>query len=118
MHRLDQDTQSVAEHSVARPDTTCTPERVPALPLQCLIGFFHIPLNLVVKSITAHRKPPEVRIWRLRNQSRVGAVPPLECGFFRLMNNAGWIALPRLWPCASVHEEAYRLDHVVRRSLW
>jgi hypothetical protein len=36
----------------------------------------HIPPNLVVKRVTAHRKPPEVRIWRLRNQSRVGTVPP------------------------------------------
>ena len=32
--------------------------------------------DLVVRSITAHRKPPEVRICRLRNQSRVGTVPP------------------------------------------
>ena len=39
-------------------------------------GLFHIPPNLVVKSITAHRKPPDVRICRLRNQSRVGTVPP------------------------------------------
>ena len=29
----------------------------------------HIPSDLVVKGVTAHRKPPEVRIWRLRNQS-------------------------------------------------
>src|SRR5438128_1913374 len=32
--------------------------------------------DLVVRGITAHRKPPDVRIWRLRNQSRVGTVPP------------------------------------------
>src|SRR5215471_17924776 len=32
--------------------------------------------DLVVRSITAHRKPPDVRICRLRNQSRVGTVPP------------------------------------------
>jgi hypothetical protein len=37
---------------------------------------FHIPPNLVVEHVTAHRKPPEVRIWRLRNQSRVGTLPP------------------------------------------
>jgi hypothetical protein len=36
----------------------------------------HIPSNLVVERITAHRKPPEVRIWRLSNQSRVGNRPP------------------------------------------
>ena len=36
----------------------------------------HIPPNLVVRGITAHRKPPDVRICRLRNQSRVGTVPP------------------------------------------
>src|SRR5215475_5815571 len=39
-------------------------------------GNLHIPPNLVVRSITAHRKPPDVRICRLRNQSRVGTVPP------------------------------------------
>jgi hypothetical protein len=39
-------------------------------------AMLHIPPNLVVRSITAHRKPPEVRICRLRNQSRVGTVPP------------------------------------------
>src|SRR2546425_10977876 len=32
--------------------------------------------DLVVEPITAHRKPPDVRIRRLRNQSRVGTVPP------------------------------------------
>src|SRR5262249_16858538 len=37
---------------------------------------FHIPLNYVVRAIPTQRKPPEVRIWRLRNQSRVGTVPP------------------------------------------
>jgi hypothetical protein len=36
----------------------------------------HIPPNSVVRGITAHRKPPDVRICRLRNQSRVGTVPP------------------------------------------
>jgi transposase len=36
----------------------------------------HIPPDLVVKGITAHRKPPEVRICRLRNQSGVGNRPP------------------------------------------
>jgi hypothetical protein len=29
----------------------------------------------VVEHVTTHRKPPEVRIWTLRNQSRVGTVP-------------------------------------------
>src|SRR5215472_14818408 len=41
-----------------------------------MAGKTHIPPNLVVRSITAHRKPPDVRICRLRNQSRVGTVPP------------------------------------------
>src|SRR4030095_10634942 len=38
--------------------------------------YFHIPPDLVVRGIIAHRKPPDVRICRLRNQSRVGTVPP------------------------------------------
>jgi hypothetical protein len=29
-----------------------------------------------VERVTAHRKPPEVRICRLRNQSAVGTRPP------------------------------------------
>jgi hypothetical protein len=37
---------------------------------------FHIPSVLVVAGVTAHRKPPEVRICRLRNQSAVGTRPP------------------------------------------
>jgi hypothetical protein len=37
---------------------------------------FHIPPNYVVQHVPTHRKPPEVRIWTLRNQSRVGTVPP------------------------------------------
>jgi hypothetical protein len=37
---------------------------------------FHIPPNYVVKRVTAQRKPPEVRICRLRNQSCVGTLPP------------------------------------------
>ena len=41
-----------------------------------LAWIFHIPPNLVVEHVTAHRKPPEVRIWRLRSQSRVGTLPP------------------------------------------
>ena len=41
-----------------------------------LIGIFHIPSNYVVGHVTAQRKPPEVRICRLRNQSRVGTLPP------------------------------------------
>ena len=36
----------------------------------------HIPPNYVVGHVTAQRKPPEVRICRLRNQSRVGTLPP------------------------------------------
>jgi hypothetical protein len=36
----------------------------------------HIPSNLVVERVTAHRKPPEVRSCRLRNQSAVGTRPP------------------------------------------
>jgi putative transposase len=37
---------------------------------------FHIPPNLVVERVTAHRKPPEARSCRLRNQSAVGTRPP------------------------------------------
>ena len=44
--------------------------------LEPLHGIFHIPPNLVVERLLTHRKPPEVRIWRLRSQSRVGTVPP------------------------------------------
>src|SRR5262245_7286303 len=40
------------------------------------IHFYHIPPDLVVECGTAHRKPPDVRICRLRNQSRVGTFPP------------------------------------------
>jgi insertion element IS1 protein InsB len=40
------------------------------------ICFSHIPPDLVVECVTAYRKPPEVRIWRLSSQSRVGTVPP------------------------------------------
>jgi hypothetical protein len=36
----------------------------------------HIPPDLVVAGVTAHRRPPEVRICRLRNQSAVGTRPP------------------------------------------
>ncbi|HEY5869726.1 MAG TPA: hypothetical protein VI542_29870, partial [Candidatus Tectomicrobia bacterium] len=36
----------------------------------------HIPSLLVVECVTAHRKPPEVRICRLSSQSRVGTLPP------------------------------------------
>ena len=39
-------------------------------------GAAHIPPNYVVKDATTQRKPPDVRICRLRNQSRVGTVPP------------------------------------------
>src|SRR5215467_12347173 len=37
---------------------------------------FHIPSHYVVEAVTADRKPPEVRICRLRNQSAVGTRPP------------------------------------------
>jgi hypothetical protein len=37
--------------------------------------FFHIPPHAVVEPVIVHRKPPEVKIWRLRNQSCVGTVP-------------------------------------------
>src|SRR3989442_15403550 len=43
---------------------------------QRLCRKFHIPSNLVVECVTAYRKPPDVRICRLRNQSRVGTFPP------------------------------------------
>ena len=39
-------------------------------------GKVHIPPDLVVECGTAHRKPPDVRIWRLSSQSRVGTLPP------------------------------------------
>jgi hypothetical protein len=39
-------------------------------------GNFHIRPNFVVERVTAHRNPREVRMWRFRNQSRVGTVPP------------------------------------------
>src|SRR5213593_1393881 len=39
-------------------------------------SIFHIPSYLVVEDTTTHRKPPEVRICRLRNQSAVGNRPP------------------------------------------
>src|SRR5215831_15234267 len=39
-------------------------------------GKIHIPPHFVVERVTAHRKPPEVRICRLRNQSAVGTRPP------------------------------------------
>jgi hypothetical protein len=44
--------------------------------LETLYENFHIPSNLVVECVTIHRKPPEVRIWRVRNQSWVGTRPP------------------------------------------
>ena len=37
---------------------------------------YHTPPDFVVRGVTAQRKPPEVRICKLRNQSRVGTVPP------------------------------------------
>jgi hypothetical protein len=66
---------------------TSQPESIPVLPqvpctlfcihtLHWMLVDSHIPSHLVVKRVSAHRKPPEVRIWRLRNQSRVGTVPP------------------------------------------
>jgi hypothetical protein len=50
----------------------------PTLPLVSLptTGKTHIPSYLVVEDTTTHRKPPEVRICRLRNQSAVGTRPP------------------------------------------
>ena len=36
----------------------------------------HTPPDLVVRDVTAHRKPPDVRICRLRHQSAVGTRPP------------------------------------------
>jgi DNA-binding transcriptional LysR family regulator len=51
----------------------------PTVTLADLVGetwIFHILPNYVVKRALTHRKPPEVRICRLRNQSRVGTVPP------------------------------------------
>jgi hypothetical protein len=40
------------------------------------LSIVHIPPDLVVAGVTAQRKPPEVRICRLRNQSAVGTRPP------------------------------------------
>jgi hypothetical protein len=45
-------------------------------PIQRRYEIIHIPPDLVVECVTAQRKPPEVRIWRLSHQSRVGTVPP------------------------------------------
>jgi putative transposase len=42
----------------------------------CTFHIMHIPSDLVVECVTTHRKPPEVRIWTLRNQSAVGNRPP------------------------------------------
>jgi transposase len=53
-----------------------THKRVSTTTITRLIKKNHIPSNLVVERVTAHRNPPEVRIWRLRNQSCVGTVPP------------------------------------------
>src|SRR5215471_19769582 len=39
-------------------------------------SLFHIPSYYVVEDAITQRKPPEVRIWTLRNQSRVGTCPP------------------------------------------
>src|SRR5215475_9231207 len=39
-------------------------------------GLSHIPSDLVVACVPAHRKPPDVRICRLRHQSAVGTRPP------------------------------------------
>jgi hypothetical protein len=44
--------------------------------MESLNGKIHTPSDLVVECVMTHRKPPEVRIWRLRNQSRVGTLPP------------------------------------------
>jgi hypothetical protein len=44
-------------------------------PPECTAGWVHT-INLVVKSISAHRQPPAVRRCRVRNQLRVGPVPP------------------------------------------
>jgi hypothetical protein len=44
--------------------------------LMCHPNRFHIPSHYVVEEAITQRKPPEVRIWTLRNQSRVGTVPP------------------------------------------
>jgi hypothetical protein len=49
-------------------------------------NIYHTPSDFVVECVTAHRKPPEVRIWTLRHQSAVGALmqwtrPPMQNGF-------------------------------------
>src|SRR6267142_966983 len=41
-----------------------------------LHGAFTAHPNYVVEDTTTHRKPPEMRICRLRNQSAVGTRPP------------------------------------------
>jgi hypothetical protein len=43
---------------------------------RAFLKIFHTPPNYVVECGIAHRKPPDVRIWRLSNQSRVGTLPP------------------------------------------
>src|SRR5216683_2661252 len=55
----------------------CQYQRANGLPVERVVAqIFHIPPDLVVRGIPAHRKPPEVMICRLRNQSAVGTRPP------------------------------------------
>jgi hypothetical protein len=49
---------------------------IPNNPDKTLGEIVHTPPDYVVEDALIHRKPPEVRIWTLRNQSRVGTCPP------------------------------------------
>jgi hypothetical protein len=51
-------------------------DNTPSRSISAETGKFHIPPNLVVERVPTHRKPPEVRIWRLSIQFAVGTRPP------------------------------------------
>jgi hypothetical protein len=53
----------------------------------------HIPANYVVEGIPAQRKPPEVRICRVRNQGR-GARPPSNVSEQLTRNGRAFLSLP------------------------
>src|SRR5437879_2592041 len=70
---------SLIQHLLRGKDTTASAIREVILdhilnPMEC--EKFHIPPDLVVEAISAHRKPPDVRICRLSIQSDVGTRPP------------------------------------------
>jgi len=64
---------ALGQHSLVTVLTRCG---LPLPPYLLADEKHHIPPDLVVRAIIAHRKPPDVRICRLRNQSAVGTRPP------------------------------------------